>query len=140
MIAARTADECDLGPRDWKRSARRDGKHQPAEVRPLRRQLLVRPCGYEGAGALVRELDRLRQAGADGGPGRHRVHAADRTLEGIWRRHRLPGCHMGDGGLGLRALGQDRAADRVRNRASADDLAPNRTQEDGEMMQYLVIL
>jgi hypothetical protein len=55
MIAARTADECDLGPQDWKRSVSSDGKRQPAQARPVRRQLLVRPRGRDGAGALVRE-------------------------------------------------------------------------------------
>ena len=123
MIAARTADECDFGSRDRKRSARRNGKRQPAQAGPIRRQLLLRPRGHYGPGALVRELARLRQAGADGRPGRHRVHAADRALEGLWRRHRLPGCDVGDGDLGLRALGQNRAARCVRNRACAANLA-----------------
>src|ERR1700730_5802312 len=45
------------------------------------RQLLLRPRRHDSAGALVGELARLRQTGADGGPVRHRVHAADRTLE-----------------------------------------------------------
>ena len=127
MILARTADECDLGPRDWKRSARRNGKRQPAQAGPIRCQLLLRPRGHYGPGALVRELPRLRQAGADGRPGRHRVHAADRALEGLWRRHRLPGCDVGDGDLGLRALGQNRAARCVRNRACAADSLPPRS-------------
>ena len=123
MIAARTADECDFGSRDRKRSARRNGKRQPAQAGPIRRQLFLRPRGHYGSGALVRELARLRQAGADGRPGRHRVHAADRALEGLWRRHRLPGCDVGDGCLGLRALGQNRAARCVWNRACAADPA-----------------
>jgi hypothetical protein len=45
------------------------------------RQLLLRPRRHDSAGALVGELARLRQTAADRGPGRHRVYAADRTLE-----------------------------------------------------------
>src|SRR5215472_1043483 len=117
-----------LGTRDWKWSARRDGQPQSAQAWPFRRQLLLRPSGHDGAGALVRKLARLRQTGANGGPSRHRVHPADRTMEGIWRRHRLPGRDVGDGDLGLRALSQDRAANCVRNRACAADPATYRRQ------------
>lgn len=84
--------------------------------------------GHHGTRALVRELARLRQTGADGGPSRDRIHAAERTLEGIWRRHRLPGRDMGDGGLSLRPLSQDQAAHCVRNRAPAAARATDRRQ------------
>src|SRR5258707_29509 len=50
MISARTADGCELGPRDWKRSARRDGKHQPAEVGPLRARPVFPYPGICGGG------------------------------------------------------------------------------------------
>ena|SRR5215831_19564340 len=81
MIAARTADECDLGLQDWKRSVNSDGKRQPAQAGPVRRQLLVRPRRHDGAGALVRErhpeLPNATQVGnLPGGPSASPFHPA----------------------------------------------------------------
>ena len=61
-----------------------------------------------------------KRLGADGGRGRHRLSAADRALEGLWRRHRLPGHHAGNHHLGDRASGLHQAHHRVRHRACAD--------------------
>ena len=51
---------------------------------------------------------------------------------GRWKGYggddRLPGRDLGDGDLGLRAVGQDRAAHRVRNRARAAAAAADRRQ------------
>ena len=80
-----------------------DVQRQQAEDRPVRRQLLVRPRRHHGAGALVGKLGGQSQARAHGGRGRHRLHAADRPLEGLRRRHRLPGRDARDHHLGVRA-------------------------------------
>src|SRR5580704_5028453 len=68
---------------------------QQAADRPVRRQLLVRPRRDHGAGTLVGQLAGLQAPSADGGRGRHRLHAADRPLERLRRRHRLSGHYAG---------------------------------------------
>ena len=73
-----------------------------------------------GAGALVGQLAGQQAAGADGGRGRHRLPAADRPLEGLWRRHRLSGHDAGDHHLGHRAPRLHQAHHGVRHRARAD--------------------
>ena len=94
----------------------------------VRRQLLVRPLGHQGAGALVGELAGLPQARAHGGPGRHRFHAADRPLEGLRRRHRLSRLDARDRDLGRRPARRNRAHHRVRHRARAAVQSDHRGQ------------
>ena len=77
------------------------------------------PSRHQGAGALERELGRLPAPGSPGGRGRHRFHAADRPLEGLWRRHRLPGRDTRDRHLGRRPARRDAAHHRVRHGARA---------------------
>ena len=105
-----------------------DVQRQRAEDRHLRRQLLVGPLGHQGAGALVGELAGLPEARAHGGRGRHRLHAADRPLEGLRRRHRLPRRDARDRDLGLRPAGRDRAHHRVRHGARAAVSSADRRQ------------
>ena len=96
-----------------------DVHRQCAQDRPVRRELLVRPRGHHGAGALDRQLGGQPRARPHGRRGRHRVHAAGRALEGLRRRHRLHGHDARDHHLGDRPAGLDQAADRVRHRARA---------------------
>ena len=105
---------------------------QPAENRAVRRQLLVGPRGDQGAGALVRHLAGQSQAGAHGGRRRHRLHAADRPLEGLRRRDRLSGRHAGNRDLGLRAAAGNQAHHGVRYGARAAVPSDHRGQADGD--------
>src|SRR6267142_5722775 len=88
---------------------RRHVQREPPEDRAVRFQLLVRPSRDHGAGALVGELGRQSQARPHGRRRRPRFHAADRALEGLWRRYRLPGRHARDAHLGVGAFGLDQA-------------------------------
>ncbi len=103
---------------------------QPAEDRAVRPQLLVRPRGDHGAGALVGKLAGQSQARPHGGRGRHRLPAADRALEGLWRRHRLPGRDARNADLGLGPARLDQAHHRVRHRACAAVQPGDRRQGD----------
>src|SRR5215470_7296149 len=91
MLASRNNNETkDLDPHACRRHdarAYRDAQRQPAEDRAVRAQLLIRPGRDHGAGAVVGELGGQSQARPHGGRDRPRLHAADRTLEGLWRRH-----------------------------------------------------
>ena len=60
--------------------------------------------------------------------GRHRLHAADRPLEGLRRRHRPARRDAGDHDLGDRAARRDRAHHRVRHRARAAVPSDHRRQ------------
>ena len=87
-----------------------------------------RPHRHQGAGALVGELAGLPRARAHGRRGRHRLHAADRPLEGLRRRHRLSRRDARDHDLGLRPAGRDQAHHRVRHRARAAVPSDHRRQ------------
>ena len=82
------------------------------------------------------ELGRQPRAGADGGRRRHRLHAADRPLEGLRRRDRLSGRHAGDHHLGLRPAGGDQAHHRVRHGARAAVSPDHRGQADGHRRSH----
>ena len=63
MIAARTADECDFGSRDRKRSARRNGKRQPAQAGPRPHLLLTLPTVFRPS--FIHEFVELRESRAN---------------------------------------------------------------------------
>ncbi len=113
-----------------------DVQRQQAEDRPVRRELLLRPRGDPGAGALVGKLAGQPQARAHGGRGRPRFHAADRPLEGLWRRHRLPGRDARDHHLGDRPAGIDQAHHGVRHRACAAVQSDHRGEGDGHRRSH----
>ena len=104
---------------------------QCAEDRAVRGELFVGPGGDQGAGALVRNLGRQPAPGADGRRGRHRLHAADRPLEGLRRRHRLSGGDARNRHLGDRSVAGDQAHHRVRHRARAAVSSDHRGEADG---------
>ena len=62
---------------------------------------------------------------------RHRFPAADRTLEGLWRRQRLPRHHARDRHLGLRSARRDAADHGVRHRSCPAVPSADRRQGDG---------
>ena len=105
-----------------------DVQRQQAPDRPVRAELLVRPRRHHGAGALVGKLAGQSQARAHGGRGRHRFPAADRALEGLWRRHRLPGRDARDADLGVGPARLDQPHHRVRHRACAAVQSGDRRQ------------
>ncbi len=108
-----------------------DVQRQQAQDRPVRRELFLRPRRHAGAGALVGKLAGQSQARAHGGRGRHRLHAADRPLERLWRRHRLSGRDAGNHHLGDRAARLEQAHHRVRHRACAAVQSDHGGQGDG---------
>ena len=75
-------------------------------------------------------------ARADGRRGRHRLHAADRPLEGLRRRHRLSGGDARNRHLGLRAAGSDQAHHRVRHGARAAVSSDHRGEADGHRRSH----
>ena len=64
--------------------------------------------------------------------GRHRFPAADRTLEGLWRRDRLSRRHARDHHLGNRAAGGDQANHLLRHGACPAVPSHHRGQGDGD--------
>ena len=70
-------------------------------------------------------------AGAHRRRGRHRLPAADRPLEGLRRRQRLPRHDARDRHLGLRSARRDQADHGVRHRARAAVSSADRRQGNG---------
>src|SRR6266511_4079028 len=77
-----------------------DAQCEQAQDRAVRGELLVGTGGHARSGALIGELAGQSQARADGRRVWYRFSPPDRALEGLWRRHRLPGRHARDHHLG----------------------------------------
>ena len=102
-VTMNDVNTADRGPALFHARPHGDVQRQCAEDRPVRLELLVRPRGHPGAGALDRQLGGQPGARQDVRRCRHRVHAAGRPLEGLRRRHRLHGHVARDHHLGDRA-------------------------------------
>src|SRR6266540_3172555 len=109
-----------------------DAQCEQAQDRAVRGELLVGTGGHARSGALVGELAGQSQARADGRRVWYRFSPPDRALEGLWRRHRLPGRHARDHHLGNGPACLDQARHRLRHRACAAVSSDHCRQGNGD--------